>query len=141
MLTSIKMNFLSILLLFLPVLIAASAGGEVIEWSSYGVNLPDKLSNFAVARNPDNGLIYFAGGCNSANGAKYDSKKGAYQCSSVTSMLREFNPNTNSFRFIANMPRARYRHGMAFASNKLWVIGGRDLDDKVIRAVDVSEEC
>jgi hypothetical protein len=133
------MNLFSYVLLLSPAIIAADGSGKVLSWSSLDVSLPEKLSDFAVASNPDNGLIYFAGGCSSTHGAKYDSKKGVYQCAFITDMLREFNPSTKSFRKIGNMPRPRYRHGMAFADNKLWVIGGRDVNDRAISEVDVSE--
>ena len=36
-----------------------------------------------------------------------------------------------------NSPEARYRHAAVAVNNQLWVVGGRDVYDRVIRSVNV----
>ena len=38
---------------------------------------------------------------------------------------------------VANAPRSRYRHSAAVLGKKIFVVGGRDLNDDIVQAVDV----
>jgi hypothetical protein len=48
-----------------------------------------------------------------------------------------FDPTQFSFAEPVQIPRARYRHCSQIIDNKLWLLGGRDVDDNLIGAVDV----
>jgi len=86
--------------------------------------------------------IYIAGGCDSPNGNTYVTASGLeldfFLCNSYSDKLWAFDPETNTFRERASLPRKRYRHAGVSAAGKLWLVGGRTIpDDIVIAEVDV----
>ena len=88
--------------------------------------------------NPNDGLIYIAGGCDSENGNEYNKATTYFDCSSITDSFYSFNPNTNEFKTLPSMPRERNRHAAAISQNRLWLIGGRDQATDVVFEIDVS---
>jgi N-acetylneuraminic acid mutarotase len=58
-------------------------------------------------------------------------------CGELTNKTEAFNPLTGQWTTLADMPRQRYRHAAVASENRLYVFGGRDVDDNIIEEVDV----
>lgn len=75
--------------------------------------------------------IIIAGGCNDPNGNTAvvdDTNATNYYCGQITDKTFIFYPSTENILEVAAMPAARYRHSAAFVNGKLYIIGGRTLD-------------
>jgi len=79
--------------------------------------------------------IVIVGGC-SAPVQLCDPINGC-NCPQITANVTAYHPNTDTWTFLAPAPIPRYRHSVAVIGNKLYVIGGRTLDDVIIARVDV----
>jgi hypothetical protein len=85
------------------------------------------------------GIVYLAGGCDSADGNVYSDAIGEFICNSSSDALYGFNYRTNSVQELAIMPTPRYRHAAVAVNGRLWLVGGRTVDDdSIIGQVDVS---
>ena len=62
-----------------------------------------------------------------------------FACGSISSSFFEFDPEKEAFSELASLPKPRYRHSSAIANDKVWIVGGRDLEDNLISDVDVSK--
>jgi hypothetical protein len=110
-----------------------------ISFKVLAATLPKPISDHSAAVHNPHGTIYIAGGCDSPEGNVYISEINMYACLSISSSVYVFNTVTSALVEIAPMPRARYRHGAAVLNNKLWILGGRMLqDDAPVPEVDVS---
>lgn len=127
-----------ILALALPV---AALGHVEVEMRlgnmSAETKLPKPLSDVSASLSQD-GLIYIAGGCDSAFGSQYSDEDETFMCNSVSSSFYSFDPKTGQFTTLRDMPAARYRHAAVAVNNQIWLVGGRDADDEVIGEVHVS---
>lgn len=108
-----------------------------LERSVVNAKIPQPLSDH-TATLADNKLIYLAGGCNDPNGNTYNQEFEIFACGSVTTSFYSFDPSTNEFVTLPEMPRPRYRHAAVAVKDQIWVVGGRDLEDKLVEEVDVS---
>jgi hypothetical protein len=61
-----------------------------------------------------------------------------FACDSLSTSFYAFNPKTENFTVLDNMPRERYRHSGGAINNQIWLVGGRTVDDGLIAEVDVS---
>lgn len=100
--------------------------------------LPKPLSDMTATYLPSTSKIYIVGGCDSAKGnerASFDQT--LFMCTSISSSAYMFDPSQGIIKTMADMPRERYRHTASNVDGKIWVVGGRDVDDNIIREVDV----
>lgn len=104
-------------------------------WGKLGVSLPKALSDHAVSIS--NGIIYIAGGCDFADGNKFNKESEWFECGSITDSFYAFDPEDEDFEELPPLPRARYRHSSAIVNNQVWITGGRTLDEKIIPEADV----
>jgi len=81
-----------------------------------------------------NNAIIITGGC---LGPQIPFAPCSYGCPTITEFVEGFYPANNSFVRLADMPRKRYRHSTEVVDGLLYAIGGRDLNDTIITAVDV----
>jgi len=94
--------------------------------------MPTKRSDMTAVVAGDK--IIVAGGCDrnqDCSGADY------CVCTSVTSKVEAFFPETNSWETLTSMPVPRYRHAAVNVDQKMFVFGGRDVSDNIITQVDV----
>jgi hypothetical protein len=125
----------------LPLLSTASEEDHVNPFIAVklATTLPKPLSDLTVTRVYD--LVYIVGGCDATDGNKYNSDAGEFTCDSISGKLYRFDPLTEEFVTLTDMPTARYRHAsVAVRTANTWimVLGGRDLNDDIITDVDVS---
>jgi hypothetical protein len=64
---------------------------------------------------------------------------GSFVCFSISKSLYTFDPEDEEFEQLVDLPRPRYRHSSAIVKNKVWLVGGRDINDNLIPEVDVSK--
>jgi len=58
-------------------------------------------------------------------------------CAAITNATTAYHPDTDTWVELARAPRLRYRHSSAVVGTKLYVFGGRRVDDSLITDVDV----
>ena len=100
-------------------------------------DLPKALSDHAATS--WRGLIYLSGGCDSPNGNEFLPDLGIFACTSLSDSFFSFDPSKYFDHFVdlPNLPRSRYRHTSTAVNNKIWIVGGRDLNDNLLDTVDV----
>lgn len=122
-----------------------------ITWKELDTKLHLPLSDMSATLYPKNilndenydlsGSIIIAGGCSHIHGNKQiiDSTTGEvnYYCNEISSQVYVFNPYTYDITTLPDMLVPRYRHSAAVINKKLYVIGGRTLEDNIINHVDV----
>lgn len=89
--------------------------------------LPAKLSDHSATVLNDK--IYIVGGC--------AGDQVAAGCPALSQALYIFDPATATFTTGANMPAARYRHSAEAIGTKLYIFGGRLLNDNLVATVDI----
>ena len=110
--------------------------------------MPESKSDFSAtyfdgaiegssAENKSSRSIILLGGCSAENGNVYIENEGFY-CNIFSSTATIFFPETHEFGSMPDMPEARTRHTAAAVDGKLYVIGGRDGEDKVLANIIVS---
>jgi len=105
------------------------------EWEAMAP-MPKELSDMSATVVGSTSILV-VGGCDSAQ-LSCDSDEGCTYCPSVSSATLEYSSVDDRWRWLADHPRQRYRHAAAYASdNRLYVGGGRDLNDDVVDVVDV----
>mmetsp|Transcript_39286 Transcript_39286/g.77270 ORF Transcript_39286/g.77270 Transcript_39286/m.77270 type:complete len:377 (+) Transcript_39286:94-1224(+) len=99
--------------------------------------LPFPRSDMTATPNTQNGktLIYVIGGCSKDQGWVEDAKM--HLCPQVTDKCTVYDPAENKHKVCAPAPRPRYRHAAANVKGKIWLAGGRTLEDNLINEVDV----
>lgn len=90
------------------------------------------------------GSIILTGGCSDPNGnsaVQTESGDTEYYCGKITNRTYVFYPQTERIRRLPDMLVERYRHAAVFVEDgRLYVVGGRALDDTVVSQIDVSCE-
>ena len=125
------------LLLFLTTAAEAQLVDDLkFEWNS--VSMPFPVSD--VMANYMDGVIIITGGCNSLKGnERVNFGEGdLFACMSTSSKTLQFDPETNAFTELADMPNERQRHAAAVVNGELYLLGGRDSNDDLVKAIDVS---
>jgi len=82
-----------------------------------------------------NDVIILAGGCNS-NQVCPSTADFCY-CTSITDATHAYNPKEDSWKIVSRMPATRYRHSAAAVGDKVYLFGGRDLADNLLKTIDV----
>ena len=127
-----------LLALALPAATLAHPGVELrLGNTPAETKLPKPLSDVSASVGPD-GLIYIAGGCDSSFGSQYNTEDENFRCNSVSSSFYAFDPKTEQFTILEDMPDPRYRHAAVAINNQIWLVGGRDASDRVEGKVHVS---
>ena len=80
------------------------------------------------------GIVIF-GGC--VANQEYDKGSGFYYCPAVTNASTMYDPATDSYSPLKDMPRDRYRHAAAAIGSKIYLLGGRHADDAIVKEIDV----
>jgi hypothetical protein len=87
----------------------------------------------------DNGFVIITGGCDSPKGnERADFDPNLFICTSTSTATLHFDPFTGTFATLAPAPHERQRHTAVVFDNELYVLGGRDTEDNLVTAVDVS---
>jgi hypothetical protein len=84
-------------------------------------------------------FIYLVGGCNAKQmwNAAGCGGGGCYECGSLTKKTMKYSVKENTFTYIGDAPRARFRHAAVAVGKKIYVFGGRAVDDSLVDEVDV----
>lgn len=98
--------------------------------------LPMALSDMSATYDKSTNLIYIVGGCNDGQGNALQDE-GYFACTKITSKTYAYNPDNGVFQDLDDAPRPRYRHSAANVNGKIWLTGGRTVEDNLIPEVDV----
>lgn len=101
----------------------------------------DVMANYMPGENGDeDGFIVITGGCNSLKGNERLTVDGKdlFACVSSSNATLKFDPFLNSFEIMMDAPHERQRHAAAVMNGELYVLGGRDSNDTLVTAIDVS---
>ena len=96
----------------------------------------------SLVRNKDgNSLVYIFGGCSGEFRAiPVNDDEWPWKCTVISDYAFSYDPYTNCYRSLSNMPIAKYGHTATEVDGKIWVIGGRsgsDDKDKIDHQVDI----
>ena len=108
-----------------------------LERTELDVTIPKAISDHTAVLGSDN-LIYIGGGCDSPDGNIFEANYSYFYCPSVSASFFAFDPATQQFETLPDMPRTRYRHAAVAIENHIFFVGGRDVEDNLIAEVDVS---
>lgn len=97
-------------------------------------SLPSPRSDFTATTVNDK--IILTGGC---IGRQTYQSWGGYGCNAVDKKTIIYHPKTDSFTTAPDMPRARYRHSAVAVGEKVYVMGGTNLDypEPTLKPLDV----
>jgi hypothetical protein len=101
----------------------------------------DVMANYMQGPNGDeDGFVIISGGCDALNGNTRANFGGddLFTCLNTSSKTLKFDPFTETFETMADMLNERQRHAGAVIDGEVYVIGGRDSEDKLVAAIDVS---
>jgi len=88
-----------------------------------------------------NSLVYIFGGCSGEFRAiPVNDDEWPWKCTVISDYAFSYDPYTNCYRSLSNMPIAKYGHTATEVDGKIWVIGGRsrsDNKDKIDHQVDI----
>lgn len=98
--------------------------------------LPMPMSDMSTTYDEATDRIYVVGGCDDPQGNS-QLQPDLFVCFSITDKAFSFDPTTATFEELPPAPRERYRHTAASVNGKIWLVGGRTVDDFVIPEVDV----
>lgn len=114
---------------------------SIFQSTMLEAQLPKPLSDMTATYlgSSDDG-VYIAGGCDDPNGNVFvdDPDFPGFSCGSISDTLYRFDVSESTIREVAKMPRPRYRHAAFGIQGRLWLVGGRDLNDDIVVEVDVS---
>lgn len=110
---------------------------KTVNWELINEKLPMPLSDMSATYDEATGLIFLVGGCDDPQGNSQLTPD-LFICNSITEKGYSFNPIDGEFKELPPAPRARYRHTASNVEGKIWLVGGRTLEDLVIPEVDVS---
>lgn len=99
--------------------------------------MPKALSDLTAVVSNSTSTVYLHGGCDAADGNRYDTARGKFVCASVSNATYRFDLVTATFTPLADMPAARFRHAAVLVNNQVWVVGGRDSNDSIVTTVHV----
>jgi len=105
------------------------------SWSSLPGDVTMPMARSDASATAVGGKILIAGGCV----GKQVKTSWGYACDTITDTATLFNPGTNTFTAVHDMPRERYRHTAVAVGNKVFLLGGTDLSypEPQIAHVDV----
>ena len=109
---------------------------EKITWTSI-TDLPTARSDFTatVSQVGNKDFIYIIGGC-AANQGK--SPYGDwYACPSITNRCDKYDPDADTYSSCQDAPQQRYRHAAVNVNGKVWLVGGIDVADVVVKDIEV----
>jgi len=112
---------------------------NTIVWNTLTETLPRPVSDMTATLIPghksgDDDVVLIAGGCSSEKGnEKFDED---FFCTEVTKEMYSFNVKKKTFTKMADMPEARYRHAAVAIYGKLYIVGGRDVDDNFVTPIN-----
>lgn len=104
-------------------------------------NVSDAIANYVPGENgAEDGFVIITGGCDSPKGNERINVDGQdlFTCVSTSNVTLKFDPFANTFEVLAEMPHARQRHTAAVMNGEVYVFGGRDSEDSLVAAIDVS---
>lgn len=107
-----------------------------IEVEEQPQKLPKPLSDMTATFVDETQLIYIFGGCDDPQGNS-QFQPDLFICGSITSTGFSFNPLDGEFEALPDAPRARYRHTASNVNGKIWLVGGRTIEDNLIPEIDV----
>lgn len=112
-----------------------------LQRTELDVKIPKAISDHTANVGSDN-LIYIAGGCDSPDGNVFvdEGNSSFFYCATISSSLWAFDPASNEFIEMPDLPRPRYRHAAVSIQDHIFFVGGRDAEDNLIREVDVSPD-
>lgn len=103
--------------------------------------MPTAKSDMSISTDASSGKMYLIGGCDHEDGNTYKEDYDTYLCTSITSENLSFDPSLETddpkFTKLRSAPRDRYRHTSALLNEKIYLIGGRDVDDNIISELDI----
>ncbi len=119
---------------------------DTFTWVESSTSLPKPLSDMTATYmngkggSDTNGFIILFGGCDSPNGNQRDKSQSQMQfyCLSVTNSTFLYDPYQNSVTKVKDAPNPRYRHVAVSFNEEIYMLGGRDLADNFVTAIDVS---
>jgi len=125
-----KMNVFFVMLTISSLFLNASCqGGTWLDKQ----RMPTKRSDLTAVTIGQQ--IIVSGGCNESQICPIDSS--SCFCTSVTYITEAYQPLTDNWITLPDMPIPRYRHAAAVVGNFMYLIGGRDINDTIIQTVDV----
>lgn len=129
------------------------------DWKYSPGKMPISLSDFSATQalaSDDEGdlhvLIYLIGGCaDQTRSQQFELKQGDSNlnfrpgeifpsCWDVSSTTLTYDPLLQLFSKRKDSLRKRYRHGAVVINGNIWVIGGRNSADDLVKEVDVSAQ-
>jgi len=113
-----------------------AAAAHAIKWEKELAKLPTPLSDMSATYDEGTSNIYLIGGCDDPQGNSQLAPD-LFVCLSITAKGHAFDPSTGKFESLPEAPRPRYRHSATNVHGRIWLIGGRTLDDTVIPEIDV----
>ena len=123
-----------------PTAVAATTGSTTSKKYLYQYSWT-KVAPMPLARSDASATtvgdkILLAGGC---VGKQVLQNWGGYGCDAITKSATLFDPTTETFEAVPDMPRERYRHAATEVNGKVYLLGGTDLSypEPQIALVDV----
>jgi len=108
------------------------------KWVFLETNLPKPMSDMTATYDSGTSKIYIFGGCDSYNGnERLEPGSSIFACNSITESAYAFDPTKEKFLELKDMPRERHRHSASLVNGKIWVVGGRDVEDSIVYEIDV----
>lgn len=124
--------FLIVCCLGFPLSMAHGHTNSKVTWAKT-TPLPYPVSDMSAVA--VGSKIYLMGGCIADQ--IYDSAAGMAICPKITSKGVAFTPETKTFEVLPDAPTPRYRHAAVALGTKIYIAGGRTLEDKIIESIDV----
>eukprot|EP00591_Stephanopyxis_turris_P008432 CAMPEP_0195512934 /NCGR_PEP_ID=MMETSP0794_2-20130614/4716_1 /TAXON_ID=515487 /ORGANISM="Stephanopyxis turris, Strain CCMP 815" /LENGTH=449 /DNA_ID=CAMNT_0040640831 /DNA_START=143 /DNA_END=1492 /DNA_ORIENTATION=+ len=118
---------------------------ETLDWTYVDSRMPSRLSDFTATQTiaPDdegdlNIAIYLIGGCeDSSLSSSVTNSAGELTCNAVSDATTSFDPHYHKFAMRKQALRKRHRHVAVAVNGDIWVVGGRDENDAIVREVDM----
>lgn len=139
----------TVLLVLVSLLEVAVVEADVVDtftWVESSTSLPKPVSDITATYmkgkdgSDTSGFIVIFGGCDSALGNQRNKSKSLLEffCTSVTNSTYMYNPYQNTVTQMADAPHPRYRHVavVAATNDEIFMLGGRDLADNLVTAID-----
>jgi N-acetylneuraminic acid mutarotase len=80
------------------------------------------------------GEIYVIGGCDSEQGNE-QMPEGHHTCQDISNSVMKYDVAANSWATGATMPQGRFRHAVAIVGTNIYIVGGRDVQDQIMKTV------
>jgi hypothetical protein len=101
----------------------------------------DVVANYMEGPNGDeDGFVIITGGCDTVEGNVRANFGGddLFTCLRSGSRTLKFDPFTETFEAMSDMLHERQRHAGAVIDGEVYLVGGRDSNDELVAAIDVS---